>query len=275
MMRSLWTAASGMNSMQMNIDTIANNISNVNTTAFKRERMEFKSLMYQTLQRADLDPANVGGRPVNLQVGLGVRPVATSRLFTQGNLLQTQSNLDFALEGPGFFVVQVSADEDLNMYTRDGSFKVSVNEDGEIMLVTSQGLPVLSTEDEPITFPEDIRINSLSIDRDGNFSFVDADGELQDLGMQLAVVQFSNVQGLEAAGSNLFRVTPASGEPIMEADGEVAQRSNVIQGYLEGSNVSVADEMINMITTQRAFDLNSRVIQASDEMLQGAANLRR
>ncbi|MCL2564686.1 MAG: flagellar hook-basal body protein [Defluviitaleaceae bacterium] len=275
MMRSLWTAASGMNSMQMNIDTIANNISNVNTTAFKRERLEFKSLLYQTLQRADLDPANLGGRPVNLQVGLGVRPAATSRLFTQGNLLQTQNNLDFAIEGPGLFAVRISEDE--IRYTRDGSFKISVAEDGELMLVTSQGFPVLSTEEEPIIFPEadDFRLNTLSVDRDGNFTYIDSEGELQELDFQIAIVQFSNVQGLEAVGGNFFAATPASGEAIMEADGDTAQRSNLVQGYLEGSNVSVAEEMINMITTQRAFDLNSRVIHASDEMLQGAANLRR
>jgi len=275
MMRSLWTAASGMNAMQMSIDNIANNMSNVNTTAFKSERVEFKSLLYQTMQRADLDPANTGGRPVNLQVGLGVRPVATTRMFTQGNLLQTPNNLDFAIQGPGFFSVRISEDDDITMYTRDGSFKISVNEAGEIMLVTSQGLPVLSTDEEPIVFPEDVRISSISVDSEGNFTFLDAEGELQDLDMQQVMVQFSNVQGLEAMGSNLFAVTPASGEPVMEADGEVAERSGVVQGYLEGSNVSMADEMINIISTQRAFDFNSRVIHASDEMLQGAANLRR
>jgi len=275
MMRSLWTAASGMNSMQMNIDNIANNMANVNTTAFKSERVEFKSLLYQTMQRADLDPANTGGRPVNLQVGLGVRPVATTRMFTQGNLLQTPNNLDFAIQGPGFFAVQASAEDDTTLYTRDGSFKISANEAGEIMLVTSQGLPVLSVDGEPVVFPDDVRMSSLSIDSDGNFTFMDSEGELQDLGIQLAIVQFSNVQGLEAMGSNLFSVTPASGEAVMEADGEVSERSGVVQGFLEASNVSMADEMINIITTQRAFDFNSRVIQASDEMLQGAANLRR
>jgi flagellar basal-body rod protein FlgG len=222
-----------------------------------------------------LDPANTGGRPVNLQVGLGVRPVATARLFTQGNLMQTNSNLDFAIQGPGFFVVRVSEDDDINMYTRDGSFKISVNEDGEVMLVTSQGLPVLSMEGEPILFPAEIRMTSLQVDRDGIFSYLDNDGELQILDMTLGIAQFSNVQGLQAMGGNLYAETPASGAPLMEGDGETPERSELVQGYLEASNINMADEMIGIITTQRAFDFNSRVIQASDEMLQGAANLRR
>jgi len=273
MMRSLWTAASGMNSQQLNVDTISNNLSNVNTTGYKKERMEFKSLLYQTMQRADQDPANTVSRPVNLQIGLGVRPIATARFFDQGSVIATSSNMDFAIEGKGFFSIQ-RAEGDI-AYTRDGSFKISVNGDGELALVTSEGYPVLNSEDEPITFPAETKIYSILVDRAGSFTYTNDEGEFEDMGIQLDVVQFSNVQGLEAVGGNFYKVTSASGEPIKESDGEVNELSNIIQNYLERSNVAVADEMVDLIVAQRAYELNSKVIQSSDEMLQTANGLKR
>ena len=271
MMRSLWTAASGMTSQQANVDTISNNLANVNTTSYKKERMEFKSLLYQTMQRADMDPQNQTGRPVNLQVGLGVRTIATSRIFDQGNLEVTGHPIDFAIEGNGYFAIQRGEEV---FYTRDGSFKASVGEDG-IMLVTSEGYPVLSTDGEPIIIPFDVSLESLSVSREGVFEYVDAAGVANDLDVQFNVVQFSNPQGLEAVGSNLFGITPASGEPLLESEGEVTKPSGIIQGYLEMSNVQVAEEMVKLIVAQRAYEMNSKAIQASDDMLQQANNLKR
>lgn len=271
MMRALWTAASGMTSQQMNVDTISNNLSNVNTTAYKKERMEFKSLLYQTMKTANEDPAHT--RPVNLQVGHGVRPIATARAFTQGNVTSTGSALDLAIDGQGFFAIQMG--EDNIAYTKDGSFKLSVNEDGEQMLVTSEGYPLLDVSDTPINIPEEVAISSLQIDRDGNLSYINPEGDIEELDIRIDVVQFSNVQGLEAIGGNLFKRTPASGEPIKESEGDVTVSSGLIQGFLERSNVSVADEMVDLIVAQRAYELNSKAIQTADDMLQNANNLKR
>ncbi len=272
MMRSLWTASSGMSAQQLNVDTISNNLANVNTTAYKKERLEFKSLLYQTMQRADLDPANANGRPVNLQVGLGVRPIATARIFERGNFEATMGKTDFAIDGDGFFMVQRTPDQ--IAYTRDGSFKIS-NTDAGIMLVTAEGYPVLGVDDQPIIIPEDVPIGRLSIADDGTISFNDVDNVAQDLGMQIAMVQFSNVQGLEAIGSNLFTTTASSGLALYEANGEVNKGSTLIQGFIEMSNVQVAEEMVKLIVAQRAYELNSKAITTSDEMLQQANNLKR
>ena len=272
MMRSLWTAASGMTAQQFFIDNISNNLANVNTTGFKKERVEFQSLLYQTMRRADLDPANMTGRPVNLQVGLGVRPVAVARIFTTGSFQRTDNLQDLAIEGDGFFTVRRSMDE--IHYTRDGSFKLSPVDEG-LMLATSMGYPVLSVDEEPIIIPEDVPWSHVVIDDFGNLWHATADGELIDLGFQLNIVQFPNVQGLEAIGGNLFSQTVASGAPLSEADGEVNIRSRIRQGVLEMSNVDIAQEMVDMIRAHRAYDLNARAITTSDEMLQGAANLKR
>ncbi|MDE6357779.1 MAG: flagellar basal-body rod protein FlgG [Eubacteriales bacterium] len=270
MMRSLWTAASGMKGQQLNVDTIANNISNVNTTGYKKERLEFKTLLYQTMERASLDEADTG-KPVNLQVGLGVKPIATSRMFTTGNLQRTENNLDFAIEGEGFFTIQTGEEE--VSYTRDGSFKISTN-DGENTLVTSEGYYVLDTNGDPIVFPSEVPIKDVSISSNGSITYL-IDGETEDTGIQIGLVQFSNPQGLEAIGGNLYTVTTASGEPILEADGEVSNPSSIAQGYLEMSNVNIAEEMVNLIVAQRAYELNSKAITTSDEMLQQANNLKK
>ncbi len=271
MMRSLWTAASGMMAQQTNVDTISNNLANVNTTGYKKERLEFKSLLYQTMQRADLDPANATGRPVNLQVGLGVRPVAVSRIFDTGNFEMTMNKLDFAIEGPGMLVVR---DNENLFYTKDGSLKLSITDEGR-MLTTSEGFPVLSTDGEPIYFPDDLALDNLSISREGVLAYTDAQGTIVDMGVRIALVQFSNYLGLEAVGGNKFAATVASGEPLYEAEGGLTKNSKLVQGYLEMSNVQVAEEMVKLIVAQRAYDLNSKAITTSDEMLQTANNLKR
>lgn len=270
MMRSLWTAASGMKGQQLNVDTISNNISNVNTTGFKKERLEFKSLLYQTMERASLDEADTG-KPVNLQVGLGVKPIATSRMFTTGNLQRTENDLDFAIEGNGFFAIQTGEDE--ISYTRDGSFKIST-ENGENTLVTSEGYFVLDNNGDRITFPATVPIKDMIIEQNGAIKYK-VGNEIQDTGNFIAMYQFSNPQGLEAIGGNLYSITTASGEPISELDGEVSQKSKLSQGFLEMSNVNIAEEMVNLIVAQRAYELNSKAITTSDEMLQQANNLKK
>lgn len=273
MMRSLFTAASGMTAQQNNVDLIANNLANVNTTAFRGERMEFKSLLYQTMQRATIDPATGVVGPSNLQVGLGVRPVATTRNFSMGNLERTNGNLDFAINGPGFFMIQRT--EDQLAFSRDGNFRISIDPDGGgTMLVTSEGFPILSIDEEPIIFDEDINLATMSVDEAGNITFLD-DGEVVEPGIQIALVQFANVQGLEAIGSNLFIATGASGAFALEADGDLPAVSELLQGVIESSNVQVAEEMVRLIVAQRAYELNSRAIQISDDMLQQANNLKR
>ncbi|MCL2754000.1 MAG: flagellar basal-body rod protein FlgG [Defluviitaleaceae bacterium] len=272
MMRSLWTAASGMTAQQTNVDLIAHNLANVNTTGFKRERMEFQSLLYQTMRRATVDPATDIMGPTNLQIGLGVRPIATTRSFEMGNLERTEGLTDFAINGPAFFAIQ--QDLDTVVYTRDGGFRLSPM-DGDLMLVTSEGFPVLDIGLEPIIIPGDANVSTMAVNDDGTIFFSGADGELEDFGLQIALVQFPNVQGLEAIGRNFFIQTGASGEPLMEADGETVVISGVLQGFLESSNVNLAEEMVRLIIAQRAYEVNSRAIQASDDMLQQANQLRR
>jgi flagellar basal-body rod protein FlgG len=264
-----------MTAQQFFVDNISHNLSNVNTTGFKHGRVEFQSLMYQTMRRADLDPANMTGRPVNLQVGLGVKPVAVSRIFTQGNIQRTDNRLDFAIEGDGFFVVRRNEDPEEIFYTRDGSFKLSPLEAGGLMLATSLGYPVLSVDGEPIIFEDDVAWHNVTVHDDGTFSHVNADGDMDILDFQIQVAQFPNPQGLEAIGANLFAATPASGEALIEAEDDVNRFSRVFQGFLEMSNVDVAREMVDMIRAHRAYDLNARAITTSDEMLQQANQLKR
>lgn len=261
-----------MTAQQMNVDLIANNLANVNTAGFKKQRMEFKTLLYQTMVRPTVDPATGIVAPSNLQVGLGVRPVATTRIFEMGNLERTENNLDFAINGPGFFAIQRNLDT--IAYGRDGNFRLSVA-DGGLMLVTAEGFPVLGVDDDVIIIPEGVNAATMRVSDDGTLLFTTVDGEIEDLGLQIALVQFANPQGLEAIGSNLFIVTASSGEPLLEADGMTAQTSVILQGFIEMSNVQLAEEMVRLIIAQRAYEINSRAIQASDDMLQQANNLRR
>lgn len=271
MMRSLWTAASGMKGQQLNVDTITNNISNVNTTGYKKERLEFKSLLYQTIDRASLDEQDTG-RPVNLQVGLGVNPIATSRMFSIGSLQKTENKLDFAIEGDGFFLIRKPGEE-RPYFTKDGSFKISPSGQGNL-LVTSEGYNVLNSEGEPIVLDASVPVNSLVVDKKGAITY-NRNGTNEASGMTIGLVQFSNPQGLEAVGGNLLSSSSASGEPIFEDNGELSKKSSITQGFLELSNVNIAEEMVNLIVAQRAYELNSKSITTSDEMLQQANNLKK
>lgn len=269
MMRSLWTAASGMKTQQATVDSISNNLSNVNTVAFKKERLEFKSLLYETIREA----GNVenGANPVNLQVGHGVKSVASVKNFGQGTFERTEGPLDFALEGDGFFVVQdVDGDE---VYTRDGSFKMSIFQD-KLMLVSSGGRPIKGVDGEYIIFEDGMTSDKLEVDEFGKFSTME-DGNKVDLGLQLQVVQFQNSQGLKAKGGAFYEKTIASGDPMLEANDPDLEPSLVLQGGLEGSNVQAVEEMVKLIVAQRAYELSSKAIQTSDEMLARANELKR
>lgn len=264
-MRALWTAASGMKAQQLNIDTIANNLANVNTTAYKKQKVEFKDLLYANLKKPSLSQGN--GSPVNLQIGHGVMPVATSRLFTTGNLDRTDRALDVAIDGEGFFAIRGPNDE--LFYTRDGNFNFSVDGD-EIKLVTAEGYTVLSDFDDEILIQSGMK--DLTITENGIVMAKNEDNEDEEIGT-IKLVRFLNPAGLEAMGRNLYSVTEASGEEIpMEDEGRT---SKLMQFYLETSNVQIVDEMVRMITAQRAYEISSKTIQTADEMLGMANNLKR
>ncbi|MGA2378794.1 MAG: flagellar basal-body rod protein FlgG [Spirochaetia bacterium] len=264
MMRSLWTAASGMTGQQFNIDTISNNLANVNTTGFKQMRADFEDLLYQTLKLAGTPATEATVVPTGVQVGHGVKPGATQQIFTQGALQATGNPADIAIEGEGFFrVVQFDGTYG---YTRDGSFKIDSN--GQ--LVTSDGYK-LSPE---VILPEGFINDSLAISQDGRITVkVAGSDDPVEVG-QLEIYRFVNPAGLEAIGQNLLKVTNATGDPIpgrpgFDGMGKLQQR------FLEMSNVSVVREMVNMIVAQRAYELNSRAIQTSDSMLATATSLKR
>lgn len=270
MIRSLWTAASGMTAQQLNVDTIANNLANANTAGYKRESLNFKSLLY-----SKLDSPNVGGgeRPNPMQVGHGVRAGVTTRDYRQGILQETGNATDMALEGKGFFAIQTG--EDQMAYTRDGSFRLAMTEDNAYALVTGDGYPVLSVENEPILVDVAVKPEDLIFGQDGWVYYQEPEtGMRMDVG-QLQVVQFANKEGLESIGSNLYIETPASGEPLLEIDNEGLVRSNIRSGFLEGSNIQVADEMVKLIVAQRAYELNSTAIKTADTMMQQANELKR
>lgn len=265
MIRSLWSAATGMKAQQFNIDTISNNLSNVNTTGYKSGRAEFKDLMYTELKRSN--PNDDKNTPVNIQVGHGVRVSATSRDMTQGSAQATENPLDVAIDGDGFFEVQLPNGE--RRYTRDGSFKLSVNGTTSD-LVTSDGYYILDNNNNKI------RLNSgttdLEIDNMGNITAVNANGENVAVAT-LKLVDFANSKGLLNDGNNLYNQSPASGGAIVLNNFNMD--SKILQGYLESSNVAVVDEMVKMISAQRAYEVSSKSIQTSDEMMQQANNLKR
>ncbi|AEV67057.1 flagellar basal-body rod protein FlgG [Acetivibrio clariflavus] len=266
MMRALWTAGSGMKAQQFSVDVISNNLSNVNTTAYKKERAEFKDMLYETLNRATILEGE--GRPVNLQVGHGASVVATVKNFETGSFEKTDNPLDFAIDGDGFFVV-LGPRGDL-AYTRDGSFKLSVTEDGN-MLTTSDGYPVLDGEGSEIYL--DFDLSKLIVSDSGELSYTDENGEVVSLGQRIGIVKFANRQGLESIGNNLYMSTAASGEAI--PDEEMGRLSTVKQYFIEASNVQVVEEMVKLIIAQRAYEINSKAVQTADDMLGIANNLKR
>ncbi|HMM84218.1 MAG: flagellar basal-body rod protein FlgG [Gammaproteobacteria bacterium] len=260
MIRSLWISKTGMEAQQTQLDTISHNLANVGTNGFKKGHVVFEDLIYQNLRQAGAASGEQGMLPTGLQVGLGVRPVATSRTFTQGNLQQTGNNLDLAIKGQGFFQVQRA--DGSTAYTRDGAFQVDAN--GQ--LVTNNGELV-----QPgITVPPNAQ--SLTIAADGTVSAsVPGQAQPQVLG-QLQLASFVNPAGLDPLGGNLFGETAASGAPNAGEPGADGL-GQLQQGFVETSNVNVVEELVAMIQTQRAYELNSKAIQTSDQMLQRLAQL--
>ena len=264
MMRSLWTAASGMVGQQFNIDTISNNLSNVNTTGFKKQRAEFEDLLYQTQLMAGTPATEVTEIPTGIQVGHGVKVAATQKMFEQGSLQSTENKLDLALEGEGFFKIQLY--DGSSAYTRDGSFKVDSNR----QVVTSNGYLL----DPPVVLPESFIMNTLSISQDGKITTkVVGQEDPVEVG-QMEIYRFVNPAGLSSMGGNLYKTTPASGDEI-PGQPAIEGMAKVHQGFLEMSNVKVVEEMVNMIVAQRAYEVNSKAIQTSDSMLSTAIGLKR
>ncbi|MBI4264098.1 MAG: flagellar basal-body rod protein FlgG [Acidobacteria bacterium] len=262
MIRALYTAASGMNAQQANIDNVAHNLANVNTTGFKKSRVEFEDLVYQQIRAAGTPTSQEAEAPIGLETGLGARAVATARNFSTGNLRATNNPLDLAVEGLGFFQVTLPGGE--TGYTRAGALHLN----GQGQLVTADGLQVTPQ----ISIPANA--TTISISKDGIVSVsVPGQGAPQQVGT-IELATFQNPAGLEARGGNLFVATTASGEPTTGVPGSEGL-GTLAQGFLEDSNVSVVEEMVNMILGQRAYEANSRVIRAADEMLQQVNSLSR
>ena len=262
MNRIIRTAATGMEAQQLFMDNVANNLANVNTTAFKKSKVEFQDLIYQNLRIAG--SSNLQGTfvPTHIQIGNGSRPVANQKIFAQGEIYYTNNPLDIAVDGGGFF--QVNRPDGTIAYTRDGALKIS--DLGNV--VTSDGLEI-----EPlITIPENA--TSISVGLDG-YVQVEIYGQvqLQELG-QLTLVKFLNPAGLKAVGQNLYEETQASGAPIIGTPNTEGY-GKIVQGYLESSNVDVVEELVNMIIAQRAYEINSKGVQAADDMMSTVNGMKR
>jgi flagellar basal-body rod protein FlgG len=249
-----------MESQQLNLDVVANNLANVNTTGFKKSKIEFQDLLYQTTRTAGAEVGGGNQVPTGMQIGHGSRAVATSKVFTTGELTQTGEKLDVAIQGDGFFEVQLP--DGSRAYTRDGAFKTA--SDGRF--VTSDGL-VLQNGFQPISNGT----TSITISSSGEVTATGAGGNSS---FKIQLVRFPNASGLESMGRNLFRETNASGAAELGNPGENGF-GELAQGYLEMSNVKVVEEMVNMIVAQRAYEVNSKAVQASDEMMQMSNNLHR
>jgi len=262
MIRSMYTAATGMEAQQLFMDTISNNLSNTNTNGFKRSKIDFEDLMYQTLREPGIRNPEGALSPAGIDVGLGVKTSAVTRIFQQGSLNQTTNPLDVAISGEGMF--QISMPDGSVAYTRDGSFKLS--SDG--LVVNNAGYPV---------FPEiviPVGAQDLSVGPQGMVAAVLEGEDNSTVLGYIELARFVNPSGLKALGGGLFSVTDASGDPMISAPAEHGAGS-LAQGFLEASNVQVVEEMVNMITAQRAFEIVSKSIQVSEEMLQIASNLKR
>lgn len=258
MIKALYTAATGMKAQQLFLDNVSNNLANVNTTGFKRSQVNFQDLLYDKKYIAGAESAQGFEIPSGIQLGGGVRPISTTKLFTMGNLQTTNGELDLAIEGNGFF--QISRPDGTIAYTRDGSFVR--NSKGEI--VTAEGLPLTPS----ITIQDD---NGISIGKDGTVSVKGSDGGIQNVG-QIMLANFPNSAGLESIGRNMYAETIASGSPTVSVPGEQGT-GDISQFTLENSNVDTVTELVNLITAQRAYEINSRAIKAGDEMLSTINNL--
>jgi flagellar basal-body rod protein FlgG len=248
-----------MESQQLNLDVISNNLANVNTTGFKKSKIEFQDLLYETTRSAGADQGSGNLLPTGLQIGHGSRAVATSKVFTEGELTQTGERLDIAIQGDGFFQVQMP--DGTLAYTRDGALKTSST--GQI--TTSDGLPVQGGF-QPIP----AGTTGVTISADGEVATTGASSS----NFQVTLVRFANPAGLQSVGRNLYIETPASGTPENGTPNQ-AGFGSLQQGFLEMSNVKVVEEMVNMIVAQRAYEVNSKAVQAADEMMQQSDNLRR
>lgn len=255
MINSLHIAKTGMQAQQTQMDVVSHNLANVSTTGFKRGTAIFEDLIYQNLRQVGAQAAEQAELPTGLQIGLGVRTVATARTYTQGNLQQTDNRLDVAINGDGFF--QIEMPDGSTAYTRDGNFKLTA----EGQLVTSSGFTVLGG----VTIPAETR--SVTIGNDGVVTVIVGNNPQPQQAGTIELASFINPAGLEPRGQNLFTETAASGEPNVGQPGSEGL-GPVLQGYLESSNVNVVQELVTMIQTQRAYELNSKAIQTSDQMLQ-------
>ncbi len=264
MMRALWTAASGMTGQQFNIDNISNNLSNVNTYGFKKGRVEFEDLIYQNRRIAGTPATELTVVPTGIQIGHGTKVAANQRLFEQGSLQKTDAPVDMAITGEGFFRVQLY--DGSFGYTRDGSFKIDANR----QIVTSNGYRLVPE----VIFPDNFLQDTIAISQDGRVTVkVPGNDVPVDVG-QIQLYRFVNPAGLKAIGQNAFKVTPGSGDAI-GGQPAVSGFGQIQHKFLEMSNVKVAEEMVNMIVAQRAYELNSKAIQTSDTMLGIANGLKR
>jgi len=254
MIRSLWIAKTGLDAQQTQLDVISNNLANVSTNGFKRSRAVFEDLLYQTVRQPGAQSSQQTQLPSGLQIGTGVRPVATERIFTQGNVNQTNNDKDLAIQGNGFF--QILLPDGTTAYTRDGSFQT----DSQGQMVTSSGY----TLQPPITIP--LNTTKLTVGRDGTVSIMQAGSTATTQIGTIQVATFINPAGLESRGENLYVETAASGTPNPNTPGTNGAGA-LWQGYVETSNVNVVEELVNMIQTQRAYEINSKAITTSDQML--------
>lgn len=262
MIRSLRTAALGMAAQQLNVDTIANNLANVNTTGFKKSSIEFQDLLYETIQSGSPNGAEGNHKPSELTVGLGNKPISTYRSYSQGSIQDTGNPLDMAINGKGFFQV-LMPDGDV-AYTRDGAFRV--NATGQ--LVNSSGLQVFPD----ISLPEGV--HSISISQDGIISVITDDEAAPIEVGQLETANFMNPSGLSPLGGNLFAMTESSGDAAYGMPGEEGF-GTIMQGYLEKSNVDIVKEMVDLIVAQRSYEINSKAVKTADELLSMTNNLKR
>lgn len=299
MTRSLWTGATGMTAQQLSLDTISNNLANVNTVGYKKESAQFQTLLYQKIQTKTTDSEG-DPKPVIGQVGLGTKVSSVVSQYTQGNLQETNNPFDLAIDGEGFFMVQMPNGS--TAYTRNGSFELGIGPQGTT-LATADGYPVLDMTGKPIVFDRDIDTSTIEIDEFGNITYKvttevkqeptpDGEGngnegetdttvpeekeyqvEIRKFGT-IGRAQFNNPAGLEKLSGTLLKETDNSGTARIEAQDSALSNSKILSGYLEGSNVQVANELVDLIVTQRAYQMNSKIITATDEMLQQANTLR-
>ena len=258
MIRALWTAATGMEAQQISQDVVANNLANINTVGFKKARADFQDLMYQLYSKAGAETSGGDQLPVGIEIGMGVKPVAVQKMFTQGDYMQTGNKFDFAIEGDGFFQLD---DNGRTVYTRAGSFRT--DKDG--MLCNAEGLKLIP----PVSIDSDME--TFTVDSGGTWTMTM--GETQTSG-RIELARFINPAGLTSLGRNLYDETDASGTATVGNPGE-AGVGTISQTFLEMSNVNVVDEMVKMIVGQRAYEINSKAIQTADAMLQMANGLKR